>query len=912
MATNDVLIDIEAVSALILVGTTGVSNISELPQNVVDAGRRVIDRVLKGFNKRYADLLDKSKADLASMKSSLDKQINDLKAQIKAQEEATEEKIEQAVEFHRGQRDEVSRRADAERADMEKERARLEKRREEARAEVERYRRETAEAQRIQAEAEQAFKEEQDRIEELNATVSRLERQVGDLQAESQLWEREASRTATLRENAEEALQRVQEEAARANRRRQELQREVDKLKPELKRAREQILDQEQKLATCQEQLNDAKEELHNLQPDTPAGTPRSSTKAPSPLSDLASNRTRDTESRSGKSGSSPKSSLSRTDSLQRAEDRYVELVATIETDYVPRTEHDRAIADVTRELEDLKIERGNGKQAEVNCLAALGRLRDELAEERENKRANDARVEWLQARIRELERQITVLDAEARTHRGDNANQRDRIRDLERQLKAARESIVDREKRLTQYNERIGGLEKQERVQQTMITTLRTEIAGLRNATSAGAGSNNDKDNEIRRLSDELELVRNELVAARQGANGMNAELEREREALRALQSRYDELRTTLSDRIADLQAENTRLTAENSGPPDERLNNCERAREQLLAENQRLLAENTRLTAENSGPPDGRLNDCERARERLLAENQRLLAENQRLQAQIQNFQDQITALGADADLAAQNRQLRERVNELVAENRRLNDLNRQLQDEIEIIRRERQTLRDELARQEGIINGNGEQAGRTQATLDEQITIFHQEQLELSRQVEALSGNNIDQARLAAETNRVLRFASDIVRTHQDAIQALTIERDLLQDEVQLCVEVQQRARQRARENAAANPEGRPVIVVQPRENLFVRTFNYPLTVLSYTAVWATLVVITVMMLAVIIAEGRRYAEWTAANEHSRALFMSLKRRPQLCLSPPTMDYFWHTVGMALIGRWSSTRA
>ncbi|RYC57859.1 hypothetical protein CHU98_g8341, partial [Xylaria longipes] len=87
-----------------------------------------------------------------------------------------------------------------------------------------------------------------------------------------------------------------------------------------------------------------------------------------------------------------------------------------------------------------------------------------------------------------------------------------------------------------------------------------------------------------------------------------------------------------------------------------------------------------------------------------------------------------------------------------------------------------------------------------------------------------------------------------------------------------------------------------------------NFIARTYNLFLSTIQHGTVWGTLGSVFVMMLMVIIAEGRQYAEWQDANAHSRALWMTMKDRPTVCVGPPNMDYFWHTLVVALSGRWA----
>ncbi len=380
----------------------------------------------------------------------------------------------------------------------------------------------------------------------------------------------------------------------------------------------------------------------------------------------------------------------------------------------------------------------------------------------------------------------------------------------------------------------------------------------------------------------------------------------------LEAENQRLRESGQELRDEVARLAAA-AAASGPGDGDGDDRLGNCERERERLRGENARLRGENERLETEN-----GRLGDCERERERL---------------------QDEVARLGGggdgggpgdgggsgDGDEGDRRRLVdceRARAR-LQTERRRLELENMRLQDEIRTYRAERQALRDALADQGSVIDGSAQQAERTQAALNEQITIFGTAQQDLMRSIEAMRERAISQGRSAADTNRGLNRAAREIDRYKTLVQSLTVERDLLQDEVRLCVEAQRRARQRARESAAAaaggagagtgaggggvNDGGVRARVQPDRSTFLARTYALSVTTIQYSWVWGTLLAVLVMMLAVIIAEGRLYAHWKAANASTRALYMSMDRRPTVCLGVPYMDYFWHTVRLVFTGQW-----
>ncbi|KAI0402471.1 hypothetical protein F4802DRAFT_575907 [Xylaria palmicola] len=77
----------------------------------------------------------------------------------------------------------------------------------------------------------------------------------------------------------------------------------------------------------------------------------------------------------------------------------------------------------------------------------------------------------------------------------------------------------------------------------------------------------------------------------------------------------------------------------------------------------------------------------------------------------------------------------------------------------------------------------------------------------------------------------------------------------------------------------------------------------TYQLFLAMLRHGSVWGSLLAMYTVMMVVIIAEGRRHAEWRGANTVPRALWMSVKDEPVLCLSPPSLEYVRYAVGLLL---------
>ncbi|KAI1419311.1 hypothetical protein F5Y12DRAFT_268314 [Xylaria sp. FL1777] len=402
--------------------------------------------------------------------------------------------------------------------------------------------------------------------------------------------------------------------------------------------------------------------------------------------------------------------------------------------------------------------------------------------------------------------------------------------------------------------------------------------------------------ENKIASLETENTAIKGDNTRQRDRIQDQDRQLKVDTERIGKLEQRERQQQTKISElksQVAALDSNKEKDTKKGGTNADsERLHDWEQEREKLRKESVRLMAENQRLEAENR-----HLADADKERERLQNEVTRLAAAN---------------SGSGDADERLNDCE-RER-ERLRNENRRLNVLIMRLRDDIRTHEVERQALRDALTELENVINGNGQQADRTQAALDEQISIFETAQQDLMRSIEAMSARAVSQGRTGAETSRSLNRARREIERFEALVETLTVERDLLQDEVRLCVEAQQRGRQRARENAAAgggagdDGDGEPGPGTQPGSPSFLAgSYALFLATIQHSWVWGSLLAVLVMMLAVIIAEGRLYAEWKAANAHTRALYMTVDSRPTVCLGAPYMDYFWHTAGFALTGRW-----
>lgn len=231
------------------------------------------------------------------------------------------------------------------------------------------------------------------------------------------------------------------------------------------------------------------------------------------------------------------------------------------------------------------------------------------------------------------------------------------------------------------------------------------------------------------------------------------------------------------------------------------------------------------------------------------------------------------------------------------------------KRLEDEVRGLEGERQVLYDAVNEQANVIDRNEQQAQQTRTALEEQIAVFDAAQRELGRSIEKMAHEAVSQGRSAAETSRELKIAHRDIGRNQELIQTLILQRDQQEDVIRGSVEVQQRARQRARANPNPNPAepgaspgvrpGDETGAAQDTGNFFRRTYDLLLATLQYNLVGGAIAAVFGIMLVVIIAEGRQFAEWKHANVETRALWVAVSQQPTICLRPPNFDYFWYTI-------------
>lgn len=84
-------------------------------------------------------------------------------------------------------------------------------------------------------------------------------------------------------------------------------------------------------------------------------------------------------------------------------------------------------------------------------------------------------------------------------------------------------------------------------------------------------------------------------------------------------------------------------------------------------------------------------------------------------------------------------------------------------------------------------------------------------------------------------------------------------------------------------------------------------FRDTLRLFLAALKHFLVWVPLAGAFGAMVVATIAEARLYADWQDANAYSRALWMSMLKRPTFCFGPLDWDYIWYAVTELLPEEW-----
>ncbi|KAI0871861.1 hypothetical protein GGS24DRAFT_509411 [Hypoxylon argillaceum] len=463
---------------------------SSLDQETIKSLRDVLEGYLKEYNSKYRDLnaaYNRIKEEVDGTKASYAKQIEDLQKSIEDEKNNTAQEVEYATRALRKDRDDTARDADHEREEMEKERQGLATRRQEAKNDVEQAKKEVQDALEDRKAAIAHLEEVQTEASKLQETINGLEKTKRDNQEEIAGWKGEVEKITKLKEKAGKDLLNFQSELKPIKEENRKLTKELAELKLELRMAKKNIKKQESKIQELKAKLTNTEDQLESFAKDSAFRKP--SPEGPTAADELRGKERSDTGSSELGSPKSARSIVSRktlsqsSDGLDKEKEKNLQLQETIES-------QEQTINEKSQQLEDCKTERITLQAAQANYDKALQDLEGQLIKKEKG-----------EIKIKELERKIKALEAEASNHKRDDTSQKDHIQRLEKQLQAAKD--------------RIAALEKLEREQQTNIADQQAKIAELRrmpdtaNAQVQATLSDRDqedKNNQIKSLSEELE----------------------------------------------------------------------------------------------------------------------------------------------------------------------------------------------------------------------------------------------------------------------------------------------------------------------------------------------------------------------------------------------------------------------
>ncbi|KAJ2984790.1 hypothetical protein NUW58_g5874 [Xylaria curta] len=530
MATQGGLFDTKTLAEEILVEILkgfGGGDVASLAPEITTQLQDLVQTHLKAYNKQYNDAFSKYQKcveDSQKASASYIKQIRDLERDLEEEKALGAEQIRHATENAKKERDEVSRRADQERVEMEKKEEDREAKRIKDKAAVDRAIKDARDARGDIERAEAALIQAKEKENALKAKIASLEAELQEARAEAKGWEGETEKTTNLKEQAEQKLSRCQLRLEPMQQKNLELKLEVKKLRTELRGERQIRLTQAADIDRLQEQLDDRTEQLQDLRARfsreaTPVGGENAA------RAGLGSTRDSDSETGSRRSTGSRWDEAERernrsqqlsdqleagrqrieqlSDDLERGRERYQQLEERIADEYISRSLHQI-------EVEDLRVQRDN---------------------QTANNEINVERIRVLQdasrghaTEVRDLGKKIRALEASGRTCESENAQRKTRILELESLIRLGKE--------------RIDRMEKAEREQRAKIAKQEAEIAELRNRIRTAAESDQGLQEAAEQLREETE----EKLERCKAENGrIGDELKDLREALAEAEAKRD-----------------------------------------------------------------------------------------------------------------------------------------------------------------------------------------------------------------------------------------------------------------------------------------------------------------------------------------------------------------------------------
>ena len=557
----------------------------------------------------------------------------------------------------------------------------------------------------------------------------------------------------------------------------------------------------------------------------------------------------------------------------QKAKDKEIKRLS----DELKQTQKDLAKIQKKAEADAAELQKEKADMAELQDIT--GQMEKELKEAELERDNFEAKLGVMQKKLSELE--TANLQLQDAAHKSKNPNAK---------VENQKSSLKERD---TQF----AAIQEDNKKHRDEIKRLRKELDKVTLKSNENARAKTEADRFAKTLNDTV--------------NSLEKQAKKNTDEIRQLTSlkeRLDEQRDKLQNQVAQLTTDINRLKDKNSKLEEEKEATASTENEQIAS----LLSERDDLQANSQLAED--------EQKRLEGEIKDHLEERSKLQVKIQELETAALAAGNEAgDVDA-------RIAELQDKNTILSSQVAALEDDIETVNAERTALRAQLVEQGDVIGGNGQQADRTQAALNEQIIKLEAQQRDLKTSLETMSKRSMSQGLNAADTARSLKAARKEVERLQNLEQALIVQRDQLQDEVRLCYEAQRDARRLRR-----NPPGEPALAlthvpppeadngasdgaavgagrqVADKPSFFSRTGTIFVETVQYSTVWSILLTTFFFMVMVIIAEGRLYAQWRAANANTRALFMATNDRPTLCIGSPMFEFFWHTLAVGITGRW-----
>ncbi|KAI2632914.1 hypothetical protein GGS21DRAFT_521891 [Xylaria nigripes] len=932
------LFDAKALTGIILDEMKRWGDIKKLPPQLVallKALHEILEEHLTNYNKLHHDRIDQ-------VHGSFRKKFSDYRDSVDRMKEEHKQEIRDAIGKGKYELDRVNQKADEDRAEFDEKKAKLERENKTVENQLKRALREARKAEEDKNEAYKLVDEYKQEVKEAKKEARKLKREL--LENRDDLL-RKASQMRALREEAETLSKKneaLQDQVKGAQKRADDYRRLSGNLGESLQAEK----NNNEKLIRA---LEKSKIRLDDVESELKAYLDRS------PTASTASGFTSRLRGAlaSDELGAADFGIRSETGSLSSSRPDSIEGRRT-SPDYTQRVVHEQEMQEVEdtntrrqsvvdnlknklakeknnidnskRDIEKLEtmvatIQADHGKEGERpkndrTVHQTTEDSKDDLIKKEDNDNKSIPEIET-------LEKKVATLEAEATSHLADIAQHIHQRHEREKELRTCKNRIADLEKVEQEQQGNTSG-------QQTSTEELMNQPVHERASASAQISLRVDdpeKKKLVKDLTKRVKTLQEQFEKAKQALQRYEPEASENADAPRATTFQNRDLETADSERVELIEGHKIEVTclkneierlqeslrAARDDPSDDQDRDADKAevikgirsllRAQLatqapsIADIDQFLMDfiNLRKTIPGATPFEqgnmkADLDECTRERRRLEDENQRLNDDSKRIDERNKGFMTQIASL---------------------------TNLIQGLQDEMKVLGRENEALAAQIAiltetigELNLVIGNNGQQADHTREALSVLITKLEPAQEKL---METIANMPRLRGGAAAEANRMRDRAHREIEMFRDIIEGLTMERDQLADEVQACEAALRRAQHRMRiqvggypATAAAARASEGGMLPDTRKTLG-GTYYPSQTLLINSWVWGTFMTLFIMMVAIIIAEGRLYGVWRHANAHTRALWMTIPDRPTICLGMPDFDYFWHTILMILSGRW-----